>query len=87
MLALLREHWSKKAVRPGNEGLPTVADAVATWSALAYGELRDMVAPQLGAAAGPDDTVRALRSLRHLGFDWQSGPNPRWELDIPSLTQ
>ncbi len=62
-----------------------VADAFVRQPAVPYGALREAVLPRLGNGAGREDANAALRTLRHLGFIWQSGPVPLWEPGIPSL--
>ena len=62
-----------------------VAEAFVERPGLHHAELREIVRSGLGDTAGPAQATDALRTLRHLGFIWQSGADPRWEPGIPSL--
>lgn len=62
-----------------------LAEAFLERQALHHAELRQIVLSGLAETAGTAQVSDALRTLRHLGFIWQSGPDPRWEPGIPSL--
>ena len=64
-----------------------LAEAFLERQALHHAELREIALSGLGETAGAEQVSDALRTLRHLGFIWQSGPDPRWEPGIPSLMQ
>ncbi len=62
-----------------------LAEAFSGNAALSRTELEGVIGAGLGPAAGLDEAVAALATMRDLGYIWRVEGRPDWEPGIPSL--